>query len=81
MKRTTQHRMPHSQQGEGHKMVMVGGELIMEIIIKMNPKKSLRIETLMATQPKSMRAGRMKKEKGPEAQVLEGKDTAEGTEV
>ena len=60
---------------------MVGGELTIVTVTKMNPKKSLRIETPMVTQPKNMKTGRMKKEKGPGAQVLEGKDIAEGTEV
>ena len=81
MMRTTQHGMLHSHQGEGLKIVMASGELIMEVIVRITPKKSLRIETFMVTQPKNMKTGRMRKEKGPGAQVLEGKDIAEGTEV
>ena len=81
MTRTTQHGMPHSHQGEGHRIVMAFGELTMEAIVRITPKKSLRIETLMVIQPKDMRTGRMRKEKGPGAQAQEGKDIAEGKEV
>ena len=81
MMKTIQHGMLHSHQGEEHKIVMASGELTMEIIVRIIPKKSLRIETFMVTQPKNMKTGRMRKEKGPGAQVLEGKDIAEGTEV
>ena len=81
MMKTTQHGMLHSHQGEGPRIVMVFGELIMEIIIRINPKKSLRIEIIMDILPKNMKTGRMRKEKGPGAQALEGKDIAEGTEV
>ena len=81
MMKTIQHGMLHSHQGEGLKIVMVSGELIMEVIIRITPKKSLRIETFMVTQPRHMKTGRMRKEKEPGAQALEGKDIAEGTEV
>ena len=81
MMKIIQHGMHHSHQGEEIKIVMASGELTMEIIVRITPKKSLRIETLMATQPMSMIPGKMRKEKGLGAQVLEGKDIAEGTEV
>ena len=79
--RTIKPGMPHSQLGGRHRMVMVGGELITVIVTRMNLKRSLRIETPMVTPPRNMRQGRMKRGKEPGAQVLEGKDIAEGTEV
>ena len=80
MMKTIQHGMLHSHQGEEHKIVMASGELTMEIIVRII-QKSLRIETIMDIQPRHMKTGRMRKEKEPGAQALEGKDIAEGTEV
>ena len=79
----TQHGMHHNLQaleGEETKMMMDSGGLTMEIIVSITPKKSLRIETLMAIQPMIMTQGKMRKEKELGVLVLGGKDIGE-TEV
>ena len=78
----TQHGMHHNLQaleGEETKMMKDSGGLTMEIIVRITPK-SLRIETLMATQLRIMTQGKMRKEKELGVLVLGGKDIGE-TEV
>ena len=53
----------------------------MEVIVRATPKKNPRIGIIMDILPKSMRIGKMKKERGPGAPVQEEIGLVDGTEI